>query len=985
MSLKLFFILDQFLSRQRLSYACLLVMRKSWLLGSLTCLLLVGSNCVTTKKRSDVSSGKRFYHNLTSKYNYWFNANELMRATLLKMEEQHHDNYNQLLEIYPYMAVDPQPTKGDFDNVIKKCAAAISLHRQGDWTDDCYLMVGQAQYLKHDFETAEKTFKFIQEEYGAKSKKAKSKKASTSKKKNAKKKKPAKKKKKRNVRKKKKKTSARAKRKAAKKKEKAKAAEAAKKAKAEQDKKVASAIAAATPPPVDAGPDPYKGRGRRAIYPTAMVWYVRTLVDREKYDEADFMIRELQEDPHFNRDERTDLSIAEAYLWYKQKRYDRAIAPLAQAIQGVDSKKERARLAFLLAQLYNKAGQFEQAYATLETVSRSNPPYELDFNAQLMQIRAGWLNGGLKSGEAVQKLEKLAKDAKNHDYRDQIYFTMAEIALADRQQADAIGYLRESLRYSKSNTTQKSEAYLKLADLYFEDEDFVKAKLYYDSTSYVLPNTDERYARVSEYAANLTDIARLITTIHTNDSLISVYNMTDAQRKDLARTIKKQRREAEAAAERATAAAAKADATGPTTNPVAGVRTSWYFYNEALTKRARREFERNWGTRSLEDNWRRSQRIRDGSAGVDESKGTVATTDELSDNDLQDIFAGVPRSKEEVQALHATTYDAMYNLGRAYRDKLQNNRRSVNTLEELLQRYRDSVRYEKETWYYAYLGHTDLRNAPQAKVYYDKLIDKYPNSVFARTLSDPNFIAQNREKELALSRYYDETFAFFQKGQYETALERCTEGSARFGTTNPLMPKFTLLKTMCIGKLKGNDAYCEALNTLMGQYPESAEATRAREIARVVNCKGFEVAPTDAGSSAKPEETLGADPYVREDDKVHFFIVVLRGDNYKLEDVKNAISDYNREFHALDALKLSTMFLGTDMNTPLLVLRKFDNFEKANAYYKEVLGRPKFLGETESKKYSKESFIVTQENYRGILKAKSLDGYRTFFKSKYPN
>jgi tetratricopeptide (TPR) repeat protein len=960
-------------------------MQKFLTYGLLIALLSVGGSCVATKKKGDISKGKRFYHNLTSKYNYWFNANEMYNLTLLKMTEQHVDNYNKLLEVYPYMAIDPQPTKGDWDNVIKKCASAISLHRQGDWPDDCYLLVGQAQYLKQDFETAENTFKFIKEEFAPSSKKAKLK--SDSKKKLSKKQLKRKKKKELKKKQKQKKATAKAKEKA--------------KEQAKKDKAAGKVTEKTTPQPATPAvktvpkdskkdtklslSDPYKKRGRRSAYPIAMVWYARTLVEREKYDEAEFMLRDLSEDTHFNKTERTELNIAEANLWMKQQKYDRAIGPLARAIDLMDKGKDRSRLAFLLAQLYNRTGQYDQAYATLSKVLRGSSSYELTFNATLMQLRAGWSNGTLKSSEAIRDLERLAKDTKNFDYRDQIYFVMAEIALADRQQKEAIAYLRKSLQYNKSNVSQKVESYLKLADLYFEDEDFVQAKNYYDSTLAVLPNTDERYKRVTAYATNLTDIARNITTINTNDSLISIYNMTDAQRKELAKTIKKRQRAELAAAEAAAAAADKNNNGANNITPVAGVKSNFYFYNSALVKRGKRDFERIWGNRKLEDNWRRSQRTKEGVSGAaDDLAATAATTDEVTENDISNIFQGVPRSAAELTVLHANTYDAMFNLGKLFRDKLQNNRRSINTHEDMQRRYPDSLRFDKETWYYCYLGHTDLGNAARAKVYLDKLLDKYPNSPYTRTLVDPNFISQNKSRELELDRFYAGTFDLFQKGQYKEAIERSKEAPTKYGTTNPLMPKFALLSALCIGNLQGNEAYCAALNDLIGNYPESAEATRAKEIARVLSCKGFETTPGSAPPADINMGGTGDKPaFIREDDKQHYILIALYGDDIRIDDVKVAISDYNREFHKTEPLRVSVMYLGTETNTPVVVMRKFDNREQVLRYYKEVAGRKEFLGETDKKTYKKDIFAISQENYRTILKNKSLVGYAEFFKTNY--
>ena len=156
--------------------------------------VLLTAGCVTTKKKNaEPGWFKKGYHNVTSKYNYWFNADELLRLAIDKQNELHVDNYNQILDLYPYAAADPQPILGDMDNVIKKSSMAIAIHRVSDWTDDCYTMIGQAQYLKRDFETAEATFKYIREEYDPKNKtklkSTKKKKESVKKKKHSKKKK----------------------------------------------------------------------------------------------------------------------------------------------------------------------------------------------------------------------------------------------------------------------------------------------------------------------------------------------------------------------------------------------------------------------------------------------------------------------------------------------------------------------------------------------------------------------------------------------------------------------------------------------------------------------------------------------------------------------------------------------------------------------------------------------------------------------------
>ncbi len=961
-------------------------MKNIWkiaLAGVVLLCVVATTACVTTKKKGqETSKTKRFYHSFTNKYNYWFNADELFRLTTTKLEEQHVDNYSQILEIYPYAAAEPSGVRAELDNIILKSAKGISLHRPGRWTDDNYGLMGKAQFLKRDYETAEATYKFIREEQDPRrSSKSKIKSSKSSKQKISEKKKAAAKKKKAAAEKRKKAAAEKKKKAAAAKKARSKNK---KKKSAEKEKVETKTTTTPTAVPKDSEEitvktdNPYNQPfGRTHDFPSSMVWYGRTLTERDKYEEAEFLFRELWEDRNFPPNRQDDLATAEAYLFIKQKQYGKAIAPLSKAIELSDSKQERARLSFILAQLYERAGQLEQAYAAYDKVLRNGPKYEMEFNARLKQTSAGWANSKIDAESALKTYDRMLNDDKNLEYRDQIYFSMADIALHDGQKTKGIEYLRKSLAFNTNNTAQRAETYLKLADLYFEDEQFVQAKAYYDSTITVLPIEDARYKRASDYANNLKDIARLIQTIEANDSIVRVFRMSDAERKELAKTIRKQREEAQAAA--ILAGAKDPAATGPTKapTPTAGNKpSSFYFYNENFLKKGRKDFARNWGDRKLDDNWRRSNRLVAG--GIDDAAGGDSSRNNVvADADLKDIFSNIPTSEAELSVIHLATYEAMYQLGILYRDRLQNNRRCTGTLEDMQARYPDTARYEKETWYYCYLAFTDLSNRERAQFYYDKLVEKYPKSAYARTLTDPNFLNATKERERELNRYYQETYTLFQKGGYKEAFDRCEEAPQKYGSQNPLVAKFALLSALCTGNLSGNEAYCAALGEVIKQYPESPEATRAKEIARLLACKGFEV------EEKKKPGTPIDEGFTKEDDKLHYFIVALSGEEVRLDDVKAAVSDYNSEHHKAEQLRISNIFLGTDTNTPIVVIRKFDTKEQAMRYYNEVKNQKDFLGETAKKTYNKELFAVTQENYRRILKNKTLDRYREFFEENY--
>ena len=121
----------------------------------LSLISLLASACVTRKKKGEVSGIKKFYHNTTSYYNGYFNANELVHETVLAMEQSYKDNSLPTVESH----------KPNLDKAIEKLSVDLTLHKVARWADDCYLLLSKAQYYKKDYETAENSYRFLLETY----------------------------------------------------------------------------------------------------------------------------------------------------------------------------------------------------------------------------------------------------------------------------------------------------------------------------------------------------------------------------------------------------------------------------------------------------------------------------------------------------------------------------------------------------------------------------------------------------------------------------------------------------------------------------------------------------------------------------------------------------------------------------------------------------------------------------------------------------
>ncbi|MDZ7880024.1 MAG: tetratricopeptide repeat protein [Saprospiraceae bacterium] len=1031
--------------------------------------------CVTQRKKDEAKGIKLFFHNLQSKYNGYFNANELIRDASERLEAQHVDNFNKVLDVYPALAVDnPQAAAPDLDKATEKVAVVATYHRPSHWVDDCYLLMGKAQYLKHDFEGAEETLGYLTEMYNPAIKRKRSKQDRAAAAKEAKQEREDAQKEKKQTREDKARELKKLKEEAARDKaliknaeakkaliEKEEREKALKKVKADQEKarkkiqkskkmsieernearRRANEQAAAerkrirdskTPRKTDslankttpqyntnrtaatakpnvpqevkeekdedededktakkdgkkdakkeedankAGtklklkgkPDKYILR-HRPCYQESVVWYARTLTERQVYSDAELLLNKLDRDPKTFKDVRAMSAVARAHLYLKQKNYDAAIPALESALALSKKKKEKVRLAYILAQVYQERGNNAQAFKNFDRVLDYSPSYEMEFNARLNIA----LNDEKSTGDDIAAtLIKMSKDAKNVDYGAQIYFTLAQIALKKNEKAKCIGYLKEALAAPSRNPKQKAEAYYLMATLENENENYVVAKVYYDSASTTFAANDPRKGNVSLYAGNLLDIARNISIINLQDSLLRLAGLSTKEKREAAARIKKTQLEASKA--KFGVGTSGGGKLSDIELAEAAKLSRFFGYDRDNVKRGKKEFEKKWGTdRRLEDNWNRSARRSNGEFNKTGSEEIAAT--ELSAKEVDELLVGVPKTDDEKMAVQDKIEEAMFQLGTLYHDKLQNDKKAIEALDKHLARF-PKTKHEVEDYYYLYLAYDGLKDAVKAKEYYDKIQEKFPNSSYARLLKNSD--DGKNKNEQTVEAYYATTYGLFKDEKVKEAQDRIPAAETKYGVNNPLKAKFSLLNAMCLGRLKGREAYVTALKEVVAKFPDSPEEKRAQEILRILEFGG----PINEAPKASTVDTAVVEDlstrFAPNDDKLHYVIVIL-SKNVDMEEAKIIVSDFNSKYFRTEALNISSIFLSTETETGVLVVRKFKDKASSLVYTEGVEKNKKdFL------KVEHEVFSVSQDNYREILRQKMVDHYRRFYDKNY--
>ncbi|MDH3244344.1 MAG: tetratricopeptide repeat protein, partial [Saprospiraceae bacterium] len=611
-----------------------------------------------------------------------------------------------------------------------------------------------------------------------------------------------------------------------------------------------------------------------------------------------------------------------------------------------------------------------------DEVIRLKPDYEMEFNAALNKLTLGWKASSTPDKKLANELSRWLKDDKNREYQDKIYFALAQNDLKAGNIAGAIENLSLSIRNSVSNPIQKAESYYTIANLYFEREDFTEAKYYFDSTLMVMPDTDERYTMVQNYARNLSEIASNLEIIELTDSLIRISELPERELRKLAQAIKKER---ELAAERDGNQASdnQRDNRVASLNQVSQAQGAnaggniFFAYNDKALKKGSRDFERAWGNITLEDNWRRSDRGSISAIANDETEDSRSTTGPISNTEIEEIFADVPKSEAQLEAAHRRIEDALFDLGRLFRSELDDRENSIESLERLLTDY-PSTEHALDAYYLLFVSHSELNQMSQAYRYRQMIEGDHADSEYAKYISNPSYLQNVQTDDEKLEAFYQDLYNVYSNGGYQQCLDRMKDARESFGTTHRLQSKFSLLTALCIGKLQGREPFVNALKETIAKYPDTEEEEKAKEMIRLLGIRFTE--------STQGIEEINPDAYfaLEENDNLHLILVPLLNDS-DLNEARIAISNYNTKYHKLDRLNLSTIVLDED-RTPLFVIRRFATRDKAMAYYNGV---QKNLEEFIDDPTTFEIYAASQRNYRKVLQLKSIDLYREFFVKEY--
>lgn len=690
----------------------------------------------------------------------------------------------------------------------------------------------------------------------------------------------------------------------------------------------------------------------------AGIWVARSLVEKRKFSEAHTVVSVLKSKENFPKWLLGELYAVEADGYMKQGQYENAIEPLSEAVANTEDNAVRARYQFILAQLYAQQKNNEKAMAAYKAVLESKPSYDMDFYARLNMAKLSLNNSALNGRESKEDLLALLKDEKYKDYYGLIYYTLADIAFADNDQDLGMKYLNASIR-STMDGKQRGLAYMRLGDIYFGEPEYKMAYAYYDSTVNTLPSEHERFKEIKSLRDNLKLLVDELTIIETERKLQYWAGLSE---KDLMKELEK------IVPEEKEKDSITADITNPTNiTPLTPgtVDGDFYFYNTTLRSRGYSEFKKSWGTRKLEDNWRRSEKGSFGEEGESESEtaSEEAAIDLTGKNiTIDKIKQSLPTTPEMLAASNARIAGALYRAGLIYKDNFKDKAKAIGSFEDNVNNF-EGNEYEVHCLYQLYR----LTSQPAQNTYKQKLLEKYPESDYARIITDPGFYERKEAEKHALEDYYAATYDLLQLHDYPAVKARVIAADSLF-KVNPLRPKFDMLNALA--DADSIDQFKNSLQKVALKYPEHEVGIKAQEILDYLR-RGS--ALEEAGKA------IATANYTHDATEEHYFIFVMTGTGKNATTMKNNVATFNSSNFSADNLKISSLLLGKENS--IILVKPFTNEEKAMIYYyaiKDNIGVFKDL--------SKEGFlpvVISKSNYVQFFKVKDVDGYEAYFQENY--
>ena len=559
------------------------------------------------------------------------------------------------------------------------------------------------------------------------------------------------------------------------------------------------------------------------------IWRAKTNIrlDNDKFaiETLKIVLKEKELEERVKEEAHTALAMA----YVKTDSIQNAIKQLTLATQTDKNAAQTARNLFVLGQIYASQDKKDSSAIVFQKlVDFKKAPYKFRIHANIDMAKSASKDSLVTT--LITKFQKLIKDRENRKYLDGLYYQLGLLEEKRDSLHTALTYFRKSLRVPNGDKIQKTYTYEKLGNIDFDHSLFVRASSYYDSVIQITKNsTDKRIRKIRRKHKSLAALTKYETVLETNDSVLRLADLPYSEiKKYFQNHIDKLKKADEKKAQQQQ----KSISFGSSFSGGSSVRKrkkgKWYFYNVQSLSFGKSEFEKIWGTRPLEDDWRNSEKQQ---ATVVANTTNQNVKINLPKYELKTYLSAMPKTKADLDSLVFNRNEALYQTGIIYKEQFKNVDLSISRLERLLDSKPDKTLI-LPTKYLLYQLYSELKSG-KAKRLKEEIIKDYPKSKYAEILiGKPQ--EEDKETITVIEAIYKELYYVYKDDKFADVVSQIIELAPEIKDSN-LIAKFELLKALAIGKYQTKEAYKKALEYVSFNYGSTKEGQRAKEIIKQLN------------------------------------------------------------------------------------------------------------------------------------------------------
>ncbi|GAP71906.1 hypothetical protein SAMD00024442_2_69 [Candidatus Symbiothrix dinenymphae] len=754
----------------------------------------------------------------------------------------------------------------------------------------------------------------------------------------------------------------------------------------------------------------------------ALIWQARSYTNLGWFYEAEDILLRVKREGIPNKRLEHWYAATYADFWLQQKQYADVIPYLQKAIDAEKNSLQRNRERYLLGQLYAKEGNKALAYKAFSEIQMSKVPYSLQFSTK---IRQSEVMEGSDTTHITKQLRKMAKDSKNKDYLDQIYYALGNVYMGVPDTATAIAHYELGVETSTQNGFDKTLNQLILGDLYFQQRNYAKAHPHYTGALAQLAKEHEAYPRVEKRTEILGELVVVAEAVNLQDSLQRLAKMTDSERlkvvNKLIDDLKQKEKEEELAALREAYENTLDETRSQLTQlnkPVAAVvaptkpgeENLFYFYNTQAVALGKTAFQQKWGNRKLEDNWRRRNKTtpmgnmfaeektaedtdlpEDSIANLptDSLGNSLATSkpDSLSTDphDPQFYLQQIPLTEEAIAASDQILKDGLYNMAVIYKNKLEDSHLAVETFNRLNTQFPEHEK-KLDAYYNVYLIHLRNDNKELADRQKQLIREEFPESELAQAMADPGYEYNLKMMYVLQDSLYEATYEAYLEGDIAEIHQNYETVQAKYPQSD-LMPKFAFLNALSYVQTHDAVTFKALLQEIIAKYPAADVTELAQEMMKRF-LAGLTLSSSGDNQLARGgllgsrwgavQDVSAADSlmFSEKKDTPHLLMIVYS--NGSLDDnlLLYTVASFNFGNFTVNDFDLEQTSTG-EVNT--LQIKSFVNLEVVQEYEQMIHEEEGYAAELE--RLGAIIVPISEANYNILLQGKTLEEYLQFYKT----